>query len=188
MILAGTHCSSISFDWMVELPNSGIPYQEACTCKPHSPISAFSMYTGDILVFRLPYSFVLYLSWFKTNLVWEEKCWLLGSPYPKGAYFVWLFSAPHTQPCRSVTSFSLLQKTLCTPSHLPGQALASHIKWKVRHTSSQRSPWDRSSDPVFKKKQSSERTEFTVPSGRNGMGAPHSCYSGWFWVGAWTQE
>lgn len=107
---------------------------------------------------------------------------MLGSPYPKGAYFVWLFSAPHTQPCRFVTSFSLLQKTLCTPLRLPGQALASHVQWKVRHTSSQSSPRDRSSDPVFKKKQSSEPTKFTVPLGRNGVGAPHPCYSGWFWV------
>lgn len=121
---AVSHCSTAE----VHSAHPGTRYQEACMCSPRSPVPAFSVNTGDILVFRLPYS-LSYIS-AGSKLTGSGKrnagCWALQTPKGLVLYTCSLHPA---QPWRFVASFSPSQETLCAPVCLlrtgTGQALAS---------------------------------------------------------------
>lgn len=71
-----------------------------CAYVSHILQYQLSQLTREIFWFSGCLLFCLYLNWFKTNLVREEKCWLLGSPRPQKK-LIWYscFLHPHKQPC-----------------------------------------------------------------------------------------
>lgn len=126
--------------WFTYFRNS--VYPEACICKSHSPITAFSVnFKGDILVSRLPCSFVLYHNWFT---VWSEKR-SMGC----GLFWNWKGADSIQEPsfCTYTRSpvvchmlFSFIENPVCalmtTLRRETGQVLASFVKWKARPSNS----------------------------------------------------
>lgn len=128
------------------MPDFGVQYQEVCICKSHSPISAFSATTGDILVFRLLCSFVYILIGSKLISLGKRNAGYWDLPDLKRNLFcIAAFCTPINSPLACHILFSITDITMCTfMTSLridTGQALASLIKWKVRHTNNQSSSW-----------------------------------------------
>lgn len=123
------------------------------------------------MVSRLPCSFVLHLNWLNAHSRKRSAaCW--ARPDPKRSLFHPAAFCTHTHSAVGLLHPFLQHRKYCLylydpPENRGWMGVELPYKRESEATSSQRSRWNLSPDPVFRKKQSSEPTKSIVPADRS---------------------